>query len=485
MASEPDTNLDEHELDDALPDIIEDSERLLNELNLLKLEGCLFCFDPKEAARRSGTRVVEQVERFQEVIKRPVRVEIHPNYGQPSVLAYKALQAVLKKATDEGWPIPDTISFGRRELGTLVGRATFGGRDSNELYRAIMQLRTTAIHASWYQKESRTWSNANLNVFITALFSASDTNTSTLQTCSVQLHPFIVKSLNDKHFACLNWTRMQGLDPIGMALYKRLAFHFANLLSSLPRNRRERLLYHRPQAGGELLYEKDYEAILAEWLGGLKPAKYKATILRDQLGRHLEGLRKARLIQRYELEKRADGDGWKIRFYAGRGFFADYEAFYLREWQPQLRLQQTADRRNIEQPLELVALFHRHLGHDQNTFEPQETRYASKLLDQHSFEEVRAFVEFAVGAMRETGFDKTARLFTAAKQYEAAWRTHEDARERRTKRNRRIEECLLCDQNGFLLVQTQDGSRYAVKCRHDPAWLKTVLDEKKWEQAGE
>jgi hypothetical protein len=260
-----------------------------------------------------------------------------------------------------------------------------------------------------------------------------------------------------------------------MALYKRLAFHFANLLGSLPRNQREQLLYHRLQAGRELVYTKDYEDILAEWLGGLKPEQYKSKILSNQLGRHLEGLRKTRLIQRYEIEKKADGDGWKITFYAGRGFFADYEAFYVRQWQPQFRFQQSADRRNIEQPLELVALFHKHLGHDQNTFETKETLYASQLLDQYSFEEVRAFISFAIEAMGKTGFDKTARLFTAAKQYESAWRAEEKALAKAKVRGKRIEECLLCDSRGFLFVRRPDGARAAAKCQHDPAWLKTFL----------
>ncbi len=30
-------------------------DRLIQEINLLKLEGALFCFDPREAKRRRGT----------------------------------------------------------------------------------------------------------------------------------------------------------------------------------------------------------------------------------------------------------------------------------------------------------------------------------------------------------------------------------------------------------------------------------------------
>jgi hypothetical protein len=59
--------------------------------------------------------------------------------------------------------------------------------------------------------------------------------------------------------------------------------------------------------------------LLAEWLGGLKPEEYKSRIIGNQLGRHLEGLRKSGLIQRFEIERKANGEDWKITFHAGRG----------------------------------------------------------------------------------------------------------------------------------------------------------------------
>ena len=39
----------------------------------------------------------------------------------------------------------------------------------------------------------------------------------------------IVESLRKRHWACFNWGRMQQLEPIGMAIYKRLHRHFSNL----------------------------------------------------------------------------------------------------------------------------------------------------------------------------------------------------------------------------------------------------------------
>src|SRR5215207_1879621 len=101
-------NVDNFELD----------RRLVEEINILKLEGSLFCFDPKEAKRRGGKLTLADTR------KNPVTVEIHPNYGQPSVLAYKVLQAIFLKVAETGCSISedgrclyaDTVSSSAREL---------------------------------------------------------------------------------------------------------------------------------------------------------------------------------------------------------------------------------------------------------------------------------------------------------------------------------------------------------------------------------
>ena len=61
-------------------DNFELDRRLVEEINILKLEGSLFCFDPKEAKRRSGKLTLAAAR------KQPVTIDVNPNYGQPSVL---------------------------------------------------------------------------------------------------------------------------------------------------------------------------------------------------------------------------------------------------------------------------------------------------------------------------------------------------------------------------------------------------------------
>src|SRR3712207_8147524 len=56
-------------------------------------------------------------------VERPVSIEIHPTYGQPSILAYKIVQAIFLKMTEIGEPYPNVIAFTQRELARLVGRS--------------------------------------------------------------------------------------------------------------------------------------------------------------------------------------------------------------------------------------------------------------------------------------------------------------------------------------------------------------------------
>jgi hypothetical protein len=375
-------------------------ERLLEEVNLLRLEGLLFCFDPRQAKRRRGPLDLGTI------LGHPVTVEPHPHYGQPSAVAYKILQAIFFKLTDEGFPVPDTVSFSQRELARLIGRKSFGGANSLELYQALMQLRSTLIHCARYNKESDAWVAGNFQVLTTALFSGRRKR---LDACMVKIDDGIVDSLNRGYFTSVNWAVLQTLEPIGMVLYKRLVFTFAHLLST-------------GTSPKDLQLEKDYGALCRDWLGGLKPERYRSKILSNQLGRHLGDLRQAGVIRRCEVEKRADASGFKLVFLPGRRFFADHEALTAAPWQPRLRFRQSADDRVIGQPLRLVAYFHRLCGHGHSEFEPEEVACASALLERFAYEDVRALIEFTVRAARRSGFE--AALFQAVRQHVEPWIRH-------------------------------------------------------------
>ena len=193
------------------------ADRLMEEINILRLEGALFCFDPKEARRRQG-RVS-----LAEARERPVSIEISPYYGQPSVLAYKVLQAIFLKVTEEGYPYPNGVSFSHRELGRLVGRSSIGGNTAKQLYQAIMQLRSTIIHCSLYDKETKEWAVTNFSVLSKAVFAG---RASQITQCYVRIDEDVAKSINKRHIAFFNICRLNARETIGMVLYKRLFFHW-------------------------------------------------------------------------------------------------------------------------------------------------------------------------------------------------------------------------------------------------------------------
>ena len=105
---------------------LELKQRLAEEITILRIEGTLFCFDPREARRRTGRSLARSNMPMGK--ERPVSVDIHPRYGQPSVLAYKIVQAIFLKMTEEGYPYTNTVTFTQRELARLVGARHMGGK---------------------------------------------------------------------------------------------------------------------------------------------------------------------------------------------------------------------------------------------------------------------------------------------------------------------------------------------------------------------
>ena len=448
---------------------LELDRRLLEEINILLLEGSLFCFDPREAKRRAGNKLT-----LKEIRKKapdqPIIIDIHPSYGQPSVLAYKVLQAIFQKITEEGIRLTDdgraiydeVASFSQRELARLVGRKGWGSTTSQQLLDAVMQLHRTGIVGTLYDKETKDWYSASFYLVDDAIFSGRG---DTISACSVRLSSHVMKSLNKRHVATFNLTRLNGLEPIALAMYKRIFYHFANLYQ--PKMRRS-----------DLKFTKDYADVCREWLGGLKQRQHKSVIVRDQLGPHLDALKERRLIQRWTLTKNAKGDGFNLSFMPGQAFFYDYQLYYVDSQQPRMRFQAIADDRVIRKPLELVREFHHLLGRtDRVKFEDHETYYASELLDRLSEVEVRDLIRYAVAAFPKTNFDVLH--FGAIKGYVAKWEADKERAEHRRLRQERVKTCPYCNHLGMLELREQGTHRhFATECPHEPKHVEKLLVDK-------
>ena len=404
----------QHETHSALHDA-----RLFNEINLLRLEGYYFCLDPKEAARRTNKKYefFEIIKRPKsEIEKRPVVIVPNPRYGYPSILAYKVLQAIMRKLSGFSYPLPDTVHFSQRELARLAGRNSFGGWNQEQFYNAIRQLRTTEAAYWFYNKVTGEWSDRNFQILDTDMWSGKEHQ---ITRCSVRLHHSIVESLNNRHALCLNYARMEELAPIGVALFKRLFFHFSNLYS-LKRTKK-------------FTYVKSYASVCTTWLGGLKVLSYKSKILQDQLGRHLDALKQTTLIKDFAVEKNTKGDGFNLVFTPGEGFFEDYHRFYFTHLEIDQEYHKDEERKKQEQPLRLVERFYQNLYHHNDmsglVILDKEIEFAKTLLETYSPDEIIDLITYTVDAATRTRF--AIRSFGGMKVYVNAWREEKATRAKR------------------------------------------------------
>jgi hypothetical protein len=396
--------------------------RLFNEINLLRLEGYYFCLDPKDALRRTNDKYefLEIIRRRKtEIEKKPVVIIPNPIHGYPSILAYKVLQAIMRKLSWFSYPMPDSVQFTQRELARLVGRKSFGGSDQEDFYNAIQQLRSTRVAYWHYDKITDEWSNRNIQILDTDIWSGREHQ---ITRCSVQLHPSIIESLNNRHAMCLNFLRMEELAPIGVALFKRLFFHFSNLYS-LKRTK-------------DFTYTKSYASLCTTWLGGLKILPYKSVILKDQLGKHVETLKQTTLIKDFAIEKNTKGDGFNLVFTPGEGFFEDYNRFYLKHFEIDQEYHRDEERKKQEQPLRLVEKFYQNLYHQGDlsglVILDKEIEYAKTLLETYSPEEVTDLIVYTIESAGQNKFP--IRSFGSVKVYLNAWLAEKATRAKRAAR---------------------------------------------------
>src|SRR5258708_2536339 len=115
-------------------------EKLYIENTLLRVAGALFNHDPKRASTRIG-----EIELNRDVVEKHIVIRLDPEYGQPGQLAHKLFVALIKKHSDYGRPIQKQVSFAKREIMRMVGRSEWGGRDSEQLSRALHQIHHTFI----------------------------------------------------------------------------------------------------------------------------------------------------------------------------------------------------------------------------------------------------------------------------------------------------------------------------------------------------
>ena len=383
---------------------------LLEELNVVRVEGRYFCFDKHALKTRTG--VLKYRDGNRGTIIETSR------HGHPSGLAYKVLQAAFRKVTLEGRPFPDTVSFSYRELARLIGRDLIGGQDAKEIFRAIRQLEDTKIELVLYRDDKEeSYQSMRFSMFAGTGFIAEGDELSPqkIRQAVLTLHPYVMNSMRNNHFAVFNWERVSALEPLTAALYKRLYLHLSNL-------------YEDKYDREHLKFEKDYEDLCGEWLGGLKPQSYRSLIV-QQLGSHLETLKSTGIIRAYSLERKVDG-GWKVVFKPGAAFFKDYELFYLGSRARVLQFQQSSDQHTIQRPYELAKLFytklHGRLENAEGIISQKDADFAKSLIDRFGDDAAHDLIDFALNEAPKTRFNMQS--FRAVESFLPKWQAARDVR---------------------------------------------------------
>jgi hypothetical protein len=357
------------------------------ENSLLRIAGVLFCHDAKRARKHSGVITLRRETSASQIVIRP-----DPSIGQPGPLAHKIFVALLKKHSDYGKPIRKEISFTRREIGRLIGRARWGGKDSENLARALHEIQHTFVTAHFKSDNGRLVEHS-FNIFPEILIERREFASDPIETCSVTLAEPIVASLADAHFTCLNHDLMTRLSTIAQALYMRLFFQFA--------------IMHAGSRRAHLKFQKRYDDVCLEWLGGLTVLRHPSKILREQLGTHLQQLADEGFLTSFELRDARSRPGFIISFSAGPQFFGDYDRFYrsglaIAHAEASTREPKTAE------PLRVAYLFaERRAGHPVGkvAYVPsRDVETAKELLSELPFPEMSNFIDFALRQADRTNF---------------------------------------------------------------------------------
>src|SRR6202171_4982999 len=119
-------------------------DKLFMENTLLRIAGALFCHDPKRAPTRT-----EEIRLNKGIKEKAIVIRPDPRLGQPGPLAHKVFVALIKKHSDYGRPIQKEVSFTKREIMRMVGRKEWGGRDSEQLSRALYEIHHTFIKTTF------------------------------------------------------------------------------------------------------------------------------------------------------------------------------------------------------------------------------------------------------------------------------------------------------------------------------------------------
>jgi hypothetical protein len=442
---------------------IRPADKLYIENTLLRVCGALFCHDPKQAASRTS-----EIELNRGAVEKHIVIRPDPKLGQPGQLAHKIFVALIKKHSNYGRPIRKEISFSRREIGRLIGRKYWGGQDSEQLSRALHEIHYTFI-TTHFKKEDGRYVEHSFNIFPQIILERREFVSDPIEACTVTLAEPIVSSLQDEHFTCLNHAMMMRLGTIGQALMMRLFFHFAN--------------HYDGRNPGQLKFDKRYDDICGEWLGGLTVLKYRSKIVGEQLGQHLDQLITEGFLASYAIAKAKRREGFVITFRPGGAFFRDYDHFYRQRRQGDLQFGFYEDQREIGEPLRVGHLFsEKRTGHPVSSVafvSSKDVETAKHLLTALTFDEMPAFIDYALAEASRTNF--AVQTLGGIRQYLASYLSLRQRRAADIERAaaRRAQQREEVDRQAYAQDRRREASRlFETLSTDERATIERLADQR-------
>ena len=418
-------------------------EKFYMENTLLRVSGALFCHDAKRAPTRTNA-----IELNRGVADKHISFRFDPRLGQPGPMAHKVFIALIKKHSSYGRPVPKEISFTRREIGRLIGRKEWGGKDSEQLSRALHEVHYTFIKTHFKNADGN-FVEHSFNVFSEIWIERHEFASDPIEACTVTLAEPILASLRDDHFTCLNHALMSQLGTIGQALYMRLFFHFANLYDG--------------KNGRRLSFPKRYDDICSEWLGGLTVLKHRSKIVGEQLGPHLDALVATGFLSSFGLEKAKTREGFVLTMRPGKTFFEDYERFYRHRKQGDLQFEFHGERQEVSEPLRVSYLFaEKRTGQPVQSiaFVPsKDVETAKQFLSEMPFAEIEDFINYGLNEAARSNFN--VQTLGGLKQYLAPYLRQKSNRTVATQVNDRHSVKERDQRERYAAYTAQQASRSA------------------------
>ena len=397
-------------------EMTDDLDKYYQAHTLSRVRGVVFNFQRKNRESRKlkggiyGNDVCLQSERnkidaFKANPSQPYLVLLHPTHGQPGSLAYRvqiALERHINKTMESGLEATST------ELLRMIGLKP------NIKRRAELDVALDQLQYTFVEYHSRAFFKTRKNIQDRFSFiSYSVDKSKKTPVYRIQVHSTISSELLDKRkFQVYNFNRIAHLEPFTQC--------FA--LCVLDALTRRKIKHDKSSATGAWHYNKAYNAICSQWLGGLSPRPTHSRAWSDHLKARISALVDCGILHSdSHLSKSANAPTEDLPFnanvllYPGEGFLQDHDRLH-----PKKASIENENKEMSEQVDQIIAVFNQSYLYDRQPHE-SDRRGAAYWIEEYGFEKAKQFVGWAAQQANNSNYSDLkyiTGLKTFRKKYE-------------------------------------------------------------------